>query len=112
MHGHLPSSSWNEVIERLRAFERYQTIWPAAAANLRLVAAFRYDRRLADLGRNVSHVSVVLWRPDRPGRVAIVWSEPDGWGWGALGFGSIGLPARSTRSSTSLFPSTMRSKRC
>jgi hypothetical protein len=79
--------SWNEVIERLRAFERYRSIWPTAAANLRLVVALRKDPRLADLGRNVSHVSVLLWRPDRPGHVAIVWSEPDGWGWsGRTGF--------------------------
>ena len=87
MHGHLPSLNWNEVIDRLRAFECFSTIWPTATANLRLVARLREDPRLADLGRNVSHVSVVLWRLDHPGRVAIVWSEPDGWGWsGHTGF--------------------------
>jgi hypothetical protein len=85
MHG--PSVSWDEVVDRLRAFERYPRIWPTATANLRMVSAMRNDARFADVGRNVSHVSVVLWRRDRPNRITMVWSQPDGIAWsGSTGF--------------------------
>ncbi len=52
-----------------------------------MVCAMRNDARFAEVGRNVSHVSVVLWRGDLPNRVTMVWSEPDGFAWiGSTGF--------------------------
>jgi hypothetical protein len=82
-----PTIGWDDVVERFRSLERYTNIHSTAEAMLRLVATLQAEPTLEGVGRNVSHVSLILTPADTDRHVSIFFSEPGGIGWvGQEGF--------------------------
>ena len=78
-------ATWDEVVERFRMFDQYNSLRPMMEQMLGLVGRLREEPRVQPYDRWVSHITLHLRGADR--WVAVAWSWPNGMVWaGAQGF--------------------------